>query len=51
MGKIKPYKEQDSSKQTAQEPMMATYHQSAIPMDDFINSIPRDALAEAFYLP
>lgn len=27
--------------------MMATYHQSAIPMDDFINSIPRDALAEA----
>ena len=36
MGKIKPYKEQDSSKQTAQEPM-----------DDFINSIPRDALAEA----
>ena len=27
MGKIKPYKEQDSSKQTAQEPMMATYHQ------------------------
>jgi len=47
MGKIKPYKEQDSSKQTAQEPMMATYHQSAIPMDDFINSIPRDALAEA----
>ena len=46
MGKIKPYKEQDSSKQTAQEPMMATYHQSAIPMDDFINSIPRDALAE-----
>ena len=47
MGKIKPYKEQDSSKQTAQEPMTATYHQSAIPMDDFINSIPRDALAEA----
>ena len=46
-GKIKPYKEQDSPKQTAQEPMMATYHQSAIPMDDFINSIPRDALAEA----
>ena len=41
------YKEQDSPKQTAQEPMMATYHQSAIPMDDFINSIPRDALAEA----
>ena len=40
-------KEQDSPKQTAQEPMMATYHQSAIPMDDFINSIPRDALAEA----
>ncbi len=31
MGKIKPYKEQDSPKQTAQEPMMATYHQSAIP--------------------
>ena len=47
MGKIKPYKEQDSPKQTAQEPMMATYHQSAIPMDDFINSIPRDALAAA----
>ena len=29
MGKIKPYKEQDSPKQTAQEPMMATYHQSS----------------------
>ena len=54
MGKIKPYKEQDSPKQTAQEPTayyarvcVETYHQSAIPMDDFINSIPRDTLAEA----
>ena len=52
MGKIKPYKEQDSPKQTAQEPMMATYHQSAIPMDDFINSIPpRCFWLKPFYLP
>ena len=48
MGKIKPYKEQDISQTNRhKKPMMATYHQSAIPMDDFINSIPRDALAEA----
>ncbi len=51
MGKIKPYKEQDSPKQTAQEPMMATYHQSAIPMDDFINSIPEMLWLKPFYLP
>ena len=47
MGKIKPYKEQDSPKQTAQEPMMATYHQSAIPMEKLLETIPRYALAEA----
>ena len=47
MGKIKPYKEQDSSKQTAQEPMMATYHQSATLSTVF----PEMLWLKPFYLP
>lgn len=46
MSKIKPYKEQEPTHLTAKEPMVATY-KSALSMDDFINSIPRDALIEA----
>lgn len=46
MSKIKPYKEQEPSSLKAEEPMMVTY-QSAGLMDNFINSIPRDALTEA----
>ena len=49
MGKIKPYKEQDSSKQTAQEPMMATYHQSAIPTLSTV--FPEMLWLKPFYLP
>ena len=48
MSEIKPYKEQEPSHQKIEEPMMATY-QSAGLMDNFINSIPRDALADAIH--
>ena len=46
MGKIKPYKEQDSSKQTAQEPMMATYRWTTLS-----TVFPEMLWLKPFYLP
>lgn len=46
MSKIKPYKEQEPSRQVVKEPVMTSYQPAAL-MDDFVSGIPRDALAEA----
>lgn len=51
MGKIKPYKEQDSSKQTAQEPMMATYHNQPYRWTTLSTVFPEMLWLKPFYLP
>lgn len=45
MSKSKPYKKQNAEKQIVCEPAMDCYSTSA--MDNFINSIPKDVLAQA----